>query len=88
MSGAARVISDGERSHAIWQTMQQIRLQSAQQATTMMSAYRLGEATLSDALNTRRLALDAALAAESAQIDALAAHARLHLDAHMIWAFD
>ena len=88
MSGAARVISDSERSQAIWQTMQQIRLQSAQQATTMMSAYRLGEATLSDALNTRRLALDAALAAESAQIDALAAHARLHLDAHMIWAFD
>jgi cobalt-zinc-cadmium efflux system outer membrane protein len=53
-----------------------------------MSAYRLGEATLSDALTTRRLALDAALAAESAQIDALAANARLHLDAHMIWAFD
>jgi hypothetical protein len=88
MAGAARVISDGERSHAIWQTMQQIGLQSAQQATTMMSAYRLGEATLSDALTTRRLALDAALAAESAQIDALAANARLHLDAHMIWAFD
>ena len=88
MAGAARVIGDGERSHVIWQTMQQIQVQSAQQATTMMSAYRLGEATLSDALSTRRLALDAALAAESAQIDALAANARLHLDAHMIWAFD
>lgn len=88
MMGAARVIGDGERSHAIWQTMQQIQVQSAQQATTMMSAYRLGEATLSDALSTRRLALDAALAGESAQIDALAANARLHLDAHMIWAFD
>jgi cobalt-zinc-cadmium efflux system outer membrane protein len=76
-SDAQRVVGDSKRSHGIWQSMQQIRAQSAQQAATMMSAYRLGEATLSDALTTRRLALDAALAAESAQIDA-----------HLIWAID
>jgi cobalt-zinc-cadmium efflux system outer membrane protein len=88
LSAAQRAVGDSRRSHQIWQTMQQIGLQSAQQATTMMSAYQLGEATLSEALSTRRLALDAALAQESAQIDALAANARLQLDAHLIWALD
>lgn len=88
MSAAQRVINDSQRSHEIWQTMQQIQRQSQQQAMTMMSAYQLGEATLSDALNTRRQALEAALAAESAQIDTLAAFARLQLDAHLIWSID
>ena len=35
----------------------------------MMSAYELGEVTLAEALNTRRQAHDAALLAESAQVD-------------------
>jgi hypothetical protein len=68
--------------------MQRIAQQSQRQAATMMSAYQLGEATLAEALNTRRQAHDAALLAESAQIDALAAHARLLLDAHQLWAVD
>ena len=54
----------------------------------MMSAYELGEVTLAEALNTRRQAHDAALLAESAQVDALAAHARLLLDAHLLWSVD
>jgi outer membrane protein TolC len=54
----------------------------------MMSAYELGEVSLVEALNTRRQALDAVLLAESAQIDALAAHARLLLDAHLLWSAD
>lgn len=87
-ANAHRVITDSQRSYSIWQTMQQIRQQSQAQATTMMSAYKLGEASLSDALNTRRQALDATLAAESAQIDALAGLARLQLDAHLIWAIE
>lgn len=87
-ANAQRVITDRQRSYSIWQTMQQIRQQSQAQATTMMSAYQLGEASLSDALNTRRQALDAALAAESAQIDALAGLARLQLDAHLLWAIE
>jgi cobalt-zinc-cadmium efflux system outer membrane protein len=54
----------------------------------MMKAYQLGEATLPEALLTRRQAQDAALLAESAQVDALAAHARLLLDAHLLWSVD
>ena len=87
-SAAQRVITDSKRSHTIWQTMQQMQQQSQTQASKMMSAYKLGEATLSDTLATRRQALDASLAAESAQIDALQALARLQLDAHLIWSID
>lgn len=85
---ARRAIDDCGRNYANWQTLQDVRQQSERQAATMMSAYRLGEASLGDALNTRRLALDAAAMAESAQIDALAALSRLYLDAHVIWALD
>lgn len=87
-AAAQRVVTDSERSLAIWQTMQRIADQSAQQSVTMMRAYTLGEATLADALMNRRMAMEAALAAESAQIDALAAQARLQLDAHLLWAID
>lgn len=87
-AAAQRAVLDSLRSHDLWQTMQHIQRQSEQQAGTMMSAYKLGEASLTDALNTRRLALDAVLAAQAAQIDALAAFARVQLDAHRIWSID
>jgi cobalt-zinc-cadmium efflux system outer membrane protein len=87
-SAAQRLITESSRTYDIWQTMARIQQQSQQQAAIMMSAYQLGEATITDALNTRRQALDAALAAESAQIDALAAYARLRLDAHLLWSFE
>ena len=53
-----------------------------------MTTYELAEVSLAEALNTRRQAHDAALLARSAQIDALAAHARLLLDAHLLWSLD
>ena len=85
---AQRAVTDHIRSYQIWNTTQQIQQQSQKQASTMMSAYQLGEATLTEALNTRRTALEAELSAESAQIDSVAAHARLQLDAHLMWALD
>ncbi|MDY7574575.1 TolC family protein [Actimicrobium sp. CCI2.3] len=87
-AAAQRVVTDSQRSLTLWQTMQRIADQSAQQSATMMRAYTLGEASLTDALTNRRMAMDAALAAESAQIDALAAQARLSLDAHLLWSID
>lgn len=85
---ARRLVMEAERNHQIWQTMQRIAQQSQRQAVTMMSAYELGEVTLTEALNTRRQAHDAVLLAESAQLDALAAHAGLLLDAHLVWSVD
>jgi outer membrane protein TolC len=85
---ARRLIMEAGRSHEIWQSMERISQQSQRQATTMMLAYELGEVTLTEALNTRRQAHDAVLLAESAKIDALSAHSRLLLDAHLLWSAD
>ena len=85
---AQRLIMEAERSHQFWQLTEQTSQQSQRQANTMMLAYELGEITLAEALNARRQAYDALLLAESAKIDALATHARLQLDAHLLWSID
>ena len=85
---ARQAITDSQRTYTTWKTLESLRQQSLQQANLMQTAYRLGEVGITDALNTRKMALDAAIAADTAQIDALAAYARLHLDAHLIWALD
>lgn len=85
---AQKAITDSNRSYVSWKTFDSVRQQSQQQASLMLTAYKQGEANLSDVLSTRRTALDAVQMAEFAQIDALMAFARLHLDAHLIWAFD
>lgn len=51
-------------------------------------ARQAGENSLGEALQSRRQALDAALAAQLAQINALASSARVQLDMHALWAFD
>ena len=85
---ARRAASDSVHSHAIWETLQEIQQQTMRQAELMQRAYQAGECTLADALAGRRQALDAALTAQTAQIEALAAQARLQLDAHAIWSID
>jgi len=85
---AQRVVSESQKQYTIWQTMHAVQQQSQAQATTALAAYKLGEVSLSDTLQIRRNAIDATLAAEAAQIDALFAHARLELDAHKLWVID
>lgn len=85
---ARRAASDSVHSHAIWTTLQEVQQQTMRQAELMQRAYQAGECTLADALAGRRQALDAALTAQTAQIEALAAQARLQLDAHAIWSID
>ena len=85
---AQKAIADNQRHYANWQTLQSLRQQSLEQAQLMQTAYKLGELAIGDAINARKTALDAAMAADAAQIDALASYARLHLDAHLIWALD
>ncbi|MDO9468412.1 MAG: TolC family protein [Thiobacillus sp.] len=51
-------------------------------------AYSLGEGGLDQVLLTRRLALDGRVQAQQAQVVALAADARLKLDAHALWPLD
>ena len=85
---ARRAASDSVHSHAIWTTLQEVQQQTMRQAELMQRAYQAGECTLAEALAGRRQALDAALTAQTAQIEALAAQARLQLDAHAIWSID
>ncbi len=49
-------------------------------------AYGLGEATLTEALQARRTALEASQAADAARWDALEGVARVLVDAHQLWA--
>lgn len=85
---ARKAVSEQRHSYMIWDSLRAVAQQSARAAALMEKAYQAGESSLSDALLSRRQALDAALAAQSAQIVALAAGARVGLDAHALWALD
>lgn len=87
-SDAQRAVIDNARNYQVWETLRAVETQSSRQAELTLRAYQAGESTLADALGARRRALDATLVAQAAQIDALAAFARLRLDAHAIWSFD
>lgn len=85
---AMRAVIDATRTHEIWLSLHEIETQSTQQAQLLQRAYQAGEGSLADVLTARRRGLEAALLAQAAQVDALAAFARVRLDAHMIWAID
>lgn len=85
---AQRAVSERRHSYQIWTSLRQVAEQSARQAQLMERAYQSGESSLTEALLSRRQALDAALAAQTAQITALAADARVELDGHALWAID
>lgn len=85
---ARRAVAEQRHSYQIWTSLRDVAEQSKRQAQLMDRAYQSGEASLTDALLVRRQALDAALAAQTAQITALAASARVQLDAHALWSID
>lgn len=73
---------------ANWEQAEQAAQALAEAAHLSARAYSLGEGGLDQVLVNRRLALDGQLAAHQAQVDALAALARLQLDAHRLWPLD
>lgn len=83
-----RSLAEREHSYRIWTSLREVEAQSTRQADLMVRAWEAGECTLAEALLERRQALEASLAAQAAQIDALAAAARVELDAHALWARD
>jgi outer membrane protein TolC len=85
---ARRTVADQRQSYQIWRSLGQVAAHSRRQADLMERAYQAGESTLSEALLSRRQAHDATLAAQTAQISALAAAARTELDAHALWVAD
>ena len=85
---ARRVLSEQIHRYRLWIELRDVAAQSERQAVLMERAWQAGETTLTEALLGRRLALDAALSAHTAQLAALAASARVELDAHALWRID
>lgn len=85
---AQRAVAEQRHSYQIWHSLRDVAEQSRRQALLSERAYQAGEASLSDALLSRRQAVSAVLAAQTAQINALAASARVQLDSHALWSFD
>lgn len=75
-------------SHAHWRLAEDSATRLAEAADRLALAQRLGEAPLAEVLFARRQALDAALQASAARIDALAEQANLRLAAHRLWEGD
>ncbi|MCC7099049.1 MAG: TolC family protein, partial [Rubrivivax sp.] len=71
-----------------WRMAQFAAQAMARTAELIARAYALGEASLSDTLNARRLAVESRLASTTAQLEAAEARYRLMLDAHLLWTSD
>lgn len=85
-AGAQRVVLRATHALAAWQRLAAVDQAMTRVAQLGMKAYSLGEMTLTEALQSRRAALEAALAAEAARWDALEAVSRVLVDAHRLWA--
>ena len=71
-----------------WQQADRAAQALTEAARLAARAYELGEGSLDQVLVNRRLALEGQLMAQQAQLDALAANARLKLDSHQLWPLD
>lgn len=71
-----------------WQGQQAAAAALGQSADLTERAWQLGEGSLAETLNARRLAHEARLAARLAGLDASEARYRLFLDAHQLWPLD
>jgi len=85
---AAVLYHSAQAALPAWQSARIAADRLAESARLSERAYQLGEGTLNDLLNSRRLANDAELAARSLQLDALELRYRLLLDAHRLWDMD
>ena len=83
---AWRTASEAEQARATRAQMHRALAKIQQSAALQARAYELGESPLADLLLARRNALEAQLAADTASLDAMQAHARLLLDSHRLWS--
>lgn len=87
-TAARRVVMAVRQSRGVWERQVAVQQAMAQVAELSARAYALGEVSLSESLQARRLALEASLAAQAARWDALEAISRLLVDAHQLWPAD
>lgn len=85
----ARADFESARAQAAnWQQAERAAQALEESARLAARAYSLGEGSLDQVLLTRRLALDGRVQAQQIRVAALAADARLKLDAHQLWPLD
>jgi len=84
-SEAWRVAINAVEGESSWQALQSAWQGMDQSARLAGRAYSLGELQLGEALQARRLALEARLNADAARLDILESQSRLLLDAHQMW---
>lgn len=75
------------RAYEVWQNAKEAADAYQKQSDGAARAYQLGEGSLHESLNVRRLALEAKHNEINARADALEAAYRLQLDAHQLWPF-
>ena len=85
---AAALHRRARAAYAGWQGQQSAADALTRSADLSERAWQLGEGTLAETLNARRLAHEARLAARLAQLDARESRYRLLLDAHQLWPLD
>ena len=85
---AAAVYHSANAALSTWQASRSAAERLTRAAEMTARAYQLGEGSLNDLLAARRLANEAQLAAQLAQLDALESRYRLLLDAHQLWDLD
>ncbi|RUP23663.1 MAG: TolC family protein [Curvibacter sp.] len=84
-SEAWRVAINAVEGESSWQALEAAWQRMDQSARLAGRAYSLGELPLGEALQARRLALEARLNADAARLDILESQSRLLLDAHQMW---
>lgn len=87
-AAAARVVLQADQNKAVWARLNAVQKSVADVSLMAVKAYGLGEMSLTEALQARRISLEAALAADTARWDALESVSRVLVDAHRLWAAD
>ncbi|MBU0588111.1 MAG: TolC family protein [Gammaproteobacteria bacterium] len=84
-AAAERAVTQASQAIAVARRLLAVQQSMAQVAQLGIKAYGLAELTLTEALQARRAAVEAAQAADSARWDALEAVSRVLVDSHRLW---
>lgn len=85
-AAAQRTVLQATSALDVWRRLSAVQQAMERVAQLAGKAYGLGEVTLTEALQARRTALEAAQSADAARWDALEGVARVLVDAHQLWA--
>lgn len=85
---AQAVVLQAKHNATVSQRLDAVQQAMGDVAQLAVKAYSLGELSLSEALQARRAALEAALSAQAARWDARQAISRVLVDAHQLWPAD